>query len=154
MFFEFTRNLQAIRSTIKLLSRVGSQATRMLTYFIKDLGLISLFISSCKYYYSFVSFLKKCVLGAHVDIKLKRYWGITNMVKDKNERITITLTKKQVSWIRTQASKMDITPSRFIKWLLDKNIAKFINRLPERDLQELIRLAKVQWVDFDEDIDD
>lgn len=76
------------------------------------------------------------------------------MVKDKNERITITLTKKQVSWIRTQASKMDITPSRFIKWLLDKNIAKFINRLPERDLQELIRLAKVQWVDFDEDIDD
>lgn len=73
------------------------------------------------------------------------------MVKAKNERITITLTKNQISWIREQAKKMDITPSRFIKWLLDKNIAKFINRLPERDLQELIRLAKIRWVDFDDE---
>lgn len=75
------------------------------------------------------------------------------MVKEKNERITITLTKKQVAWIREQAKRMDITPSKFIKWLMDKNIGHLINRLPERDLDELIRIAKVKWIDLDDDID-
>lgn len=73
------------------------------------------------------------------------------MVKQSNERITITLTKKQVDWIREQAKAMDTTPSKFIKWLMDKNIAHLINRLPEEDIQELCRLAKVKWLNLDED---
>ena len=75
------------------------------------------------------------------------------MVKDTNERIIITLTKKQVSFIRTNAERLGITPSRFVKWLIDKNVARVINRLPEEDLQNLIKLAKVKWVDFDDDFD-
>lgn len=73
------------------------------------------------------------------------------MVKESNERITITLTKKQIAWIREQAKKMDTTPSRFIKWLMDKNIAHLINRLPEDTIDELCRLAKVKWLNLDED---
>lgn len=72
------------------------------------------------------------------------------MVKESNERITITLTKRQVEWIREQAKKMDTTPSRFIKWLMDKNIGHLINRLPEEDIEELIRLAKVKWISLDD----
>lgn len=73
------------------------------------------------------------------------------MIKDTNERITITLTRKQITWIRAQAERMGTTPSKFIKWLMDKNLAHLINRLPERDLKEIIRLAKVQWLDLDDD---
>lgn len=72
-------------------------------------------------------------------------------VKSTNERIWITLSKKQVEFIRENAKRLDMTPSRFVKWLLDKNIAHIINRLPERDIEELIKIARVKWVDFDED---
>lgn len=72
------------------------------------------------------------------------------MVKDSNERIILTLTKKQVSFIRENAKRLNITPSRFVKWLLDKNISHILNRLPEKELEEIIRIAKVRWVDFDE----
>lgn len=70
------------------------------------------------------------------------------MVKKNNERIIITLTKKQVAFIRQNAKRLDITPSRFVKWLIDKNVSHILNRLPEQDLEELIRIAKVNWVDF------
>lgn len=73
------------------------------------------------------------------------------MVKDGNERIIITLTKKQVAFIRTNAKRLKITPSRFVKWLIDKNLSHIINRLPERELQELIRIAKIRWIDFDDE---
>lgn len=73
------------------------------------------------------------------------------MIKESNERISITLTKKQINWIRTQANRLDMRPSTFIKWLIDKNIAKLIARLPEDDLEKLIKLAKVKWLDFPND---
>lgn len=72
-------------------------------------------------------------------------------VKKGNERIWITLTAKQVAFIRENAKRLDMTPSRFVKWLLDKNIGHLINRLPERDLETLIQIAKTKWVDFYED---
>lgn len=75
------------------------------------------------------------------------------MIKDTNERITITLTKKQVDWIRTQSKRLDMRPSSFVKWMLDKNIGNLINRLPERDIERLIKLAKVKWLDFDDEED-
>lgn len=73
------------------------------------------------------------------------------MVKESNERITITLTKRQVEWIREQAKKMDISPSKFIKWLMDKNIGHLLNRLPEETIDELCRIAKVKWLDLDDE---
>lgn len=69
-------------------------------------------------------------------------------VKDTNERIIITLTKKQVAFIRTNAKKLGITPSRFVKWLLDKNISHLLCRMGEDELNEVIRVAKIKWVDF------
>lgn len=74
------------------------------------------------------------------------------MVKDSNERITITLTKKQISWVREQAKRLDMRPSQFIKWLMDKNIANLINRLPNEDLEYLIKIAKTKWVGFNDEI--
>lgn len=73
------------------------------------------------------------------------------MVKDGNERIIITLTSKQVKWIRDSAERLKTTPSKFIKWLIDKNVGHLINRLPERDLEWLIKIAKTKWLDFDDD---
>lgn len=73
------------------------------------------------------------------------------MVKKGNKRITITLTEKQEQWIREQSKLHGTTPSKFIKWLMDKNIGHLISRLPEEDLKELIRIAKVKWLDLDDD---
>lgn len=75
-------------------------------------------------------------------------------IKKTNERIWITLTKRQVEFIRENAKKLDMTPSRFVKWLLDKNIGHIVNRLPERDLERLIKIAKVKWLDFDDEEED
>lgn len=69
-------------------------------------------------------------------------------VKDTNERIIITLTKKQVAFIRNNAKRLNITPSRFVKWLIDKNISHLINRMSDEELNEIIRIAKIKWLDF------
>lgn len=74
-------------------------------------------------------------------------------IKEDNERITITLTKRQVEWVREQSKRLKIRPSQFIKWLMDKNIANLINRLPQEDLETLIKLAKVKWVGFKDEFD-
>lgn len=79
-----------------------------------------------------------------------------------NERITITLTKKQIAWIRDQAEKKSITPSKFISWLLGLKIReievylKANNQSISRDLkntkftdeqlEEIIRRAKTPWI--------
>lgn len=70
------------------------------------------------------------------------------MVKKTNERIILTLTKKQVAFIRQNAKRLDITPSRFVKWLIDKNISRILNRIPEQELEEIIKIAQTKWVDF------
>lgn len=69
-------------------------------------------------------------------------------VKDTNERIIITLTKKQVAFIRNNAKRLNITPSRFVKWLIDKNISHLINRMSDEELNEIIRIARIKWLDF------
>ena len=73
------------------------------------------------------------------------------MVKNKNERLTITLTKTQVKWLKTTAKRLDITVSKLIKWLIDKNIAKFASYMPREQLEMLIEIAKTPWlVDFED----
>lgn len=74
-------------------------------------------------------------------------------VKKTNTRIQVTLSIKQAQWIRKNAKKLDMTPSRFIKFLMDKNIAKFMSVLPTEQLDELIRIAKTPWLDLDDDTD-
>ena len=74
-------------------------------------------------------------------------------VKKTNERLYVTFSKAQAKWIRENAKKLGMTTSRFIKFLIDKNIAKFMSMLPSDKLDELIRIAKTPWLDFDNEDD-
>lgn len=72
-------------------------------------------------------------------------------VKKGNTRIQVTFSEQQAKWIKTNAKKLGMTTSRFIKFLIDKNIGKFVSTLPPKQLDELIRIIKTPWLDFDDD---
>ena len=74
-------------------------------------------------------------------------------VKKGNVRLSVTFSEQQAKWVQNNAKKLGMTTSRFIKFLMDKNIAKFMNMLPSEKLDELIRIAKTPWLDFDSDYD-
>lgn len=70
------------------------------------------------------------------------------MVKNDNTRVIITLSKKQAKWLKDGAKKLHISVSKFVKWLIDKNIARIINDyLSEEDYKTLVKVAKMPWVD-------
>lgn len=73
------------------------------------------------------------------------------MVKEGNERIYLTFSKKQAKWLRETSKKLGMTTSNFVKWLIDKNIGHLINRLPNEDLEYLIKICKTKWLDFPTD---
>lgn len=74
------------------------------------------------------------------------------MIRPENERLTITLTKKQVKWLNDNAKKLGITTSKFIKFLIDKNLASAARRLmTEEQLEMLIKIAKTPWIKFDDE---
>lgn len=75
------------------------------------------------------------------------------MIAKTSERVQLTLSKKQAKWLKDNAKRLNITVSDFVKWLLDKNIGHLINRLPREDLEYLIKVAKFNWLDFEEDND-
>ena len=73
------------------------------------------------------------------------------MIKDNNVRITITLSKKQANWLEKTAKSRGISKSKLIKgfvsvksremaeWLI---LSKYSN-----NLEELIKIAKYEWID-------
>ena len=71
-------------------------------------------------------------------------------VKSTNERVYVTFSKEQAKWIRTNAKKLGMTTSHFIKFLIDKNIAKFVNVLTPSEQENLIRIIRTPWLDFDD----
>ena len=74
------------------------------------------------------------------------------MIKSENERLTITLSKKQVKWLNENAKKLGITTSKFVKFLIDKNVASLARRMmDEEQLDMLIRIVKTPWIKFDEE---
>ena len=73
------------------------------------------------------------------------------MIGKDSERLQITLSKRQANWLKTQSKKLNMTTSKFVKWLIDKNLGHLINRLPNEDLEYLIKIAKTKWIDFDDD---
>lgn len=75
------------------------------------------------------------------------------MVKKGNIRVSVTFSEAQAKWIRDNAKKLGMSTSRFIKFLIDKNMAKFLQMLPSDKLDELIRIAKTPWLDFDTEDD-
>lgn len=73
------------------------------------------------------------------------------MISKDSRRLTLTFSKAQANWLENTAKKLNMTTSHFVKWLIDKNLGHLINRLPNEDLEYLIKLAKVKWLDFSED---
>ena len=74
------------------------------------------------------------------------------MIKEENERLTITLSKKQVKWLNDNAKKLGITTSKFVKFLIDKNIASLARRIMnEEQLEMLIKIVKTPWIKFDDE---
>lgn len=62
----------------------------------------------------------------------------------------ITLSKAQDKWLSTTAKKLKMSYSKFIKFLIDKNISHLISKLPREDLDKLIKIAKTPWLNFNE----
>lgn len=73
------------------------------------------------------------------------------MISKDSERLQLTFSKKQAKWLKDQAKRLNMTTSKFVKWLIDKNIGHLVNRLPQEDLDYLIKIAKVDWLDFKDD---
>jgi len=72
------------------------------------------------------------------------------MVKKRNARITITLTKKQVEWITKSSKRLDMSKSDFVKFIIQTNSARAIQLLQrEYDLtdDDIIEIIKTPWVD-------
>lgn len=72
------------------------------------------------------------------------------MIKDTNTRRMITLSKAQDKWLSTTAKKLKMSYSKFIKFLIDKNISHLISKLPREELDKLIKIAKTPWLNFKE----
>lgn len=70
------------------------------------------------------------------------------MIKNTNIRRMITLSKKQDKWLSTNAKKLNMSYSNFIKFLIDKNISHLISKLPKKELDEIIKIAKTPWLNF------
>lgn len=72
------------------------------------------------------------------------------MVKNTNKRIMITFSKSQAHWLENTSKKLKMTISKFVKFLIDKNISHLISKLPKEELDQLIKIAKTPWLDFNE----
>lgn len=69
------------------------------------------------------------------------------MIKKGNERLTITLTQKQVKWLRKNAKRLNMPVSKFIKWMLDKNLAIIMRQnYDNQELKEIQRIASTPWI--------
>lgn len=75
------------------------------------------------------------------------------MIGKDSKRLYLTFSKRQADWLIDNAKRLNMTTSKFVKWLIDKNIGHLINQLTDKELKELIRIAKTKWLDFDDDDD-
>ena len=73
------------------------------------------------------------------------------MIKKENTRVIITLSKKQADWLKKTAKKTNMSVSKLIKWLMDKNIAKLASWLTEEEFKTLRKIAQTPWIRFDEE---
>lgn len=73
------------------------------------------------------------------------------MIKETNERVMITLPKKQIAWLRQFCTKKHITTSTFIKYLLVKKtneLAELIGIYEEpENLNEILKIVQTKWLD-------
>lgn len=70
-------------------------------------------------------------------------------VKKTNSRVTITLTKKQLIWIKKQAKAKSLSVSQFVSWLLvaKANEIKDYLDLNINSFDELKTIVQAKWLD-------
>lgn len=76
------------------------------------------------------------------------------MINQNNERIMITLSKKQIEFLDKIAKNLGISKSKVVSFLIDKNIMHFVRACNEEERefikelteQEKIRIAKLNWL--------
>ena len=61
------------------------------------------------------------------------------------------MTKKQAEWLKQSAKDMDISVSKLIKWLMDKNIARIQEFMSEEDWKRLQKIVKTPWIKLEDD---
>lgn len=74
-------------------------------------------------------------------------------VKKGNTRIIITVSEKQADWLRKTASKTNMSVSKLIKWLMDKNIARLASWMTDEEFKTLRKIAKTPWIKLDNEDD-
>lgn len=72
------------------------------------------------------------------------------MIKKDNQRLQITFSKKQVQWLEKASKKTKMSISKLIRWLISNNISKLVSYIPEKDMKELIKIAKTPWIEDEE----
>lgn len=75
------------------------------------------------------------------------------MVRETNERLTITLTKKQIEWLKRTAKKLKISVSELVSFLINKNVSLMIrNFTTDEELDRLYKIAKTPlWINLDDE---
>lgn len=71
-------------------------------------------------------------------------------IKKDNTRLQITFSKKQVEWLQKTSKKTGMQISKLIRWLISNNISKLVSYIPEKEMKELIKIAKTPWIEDEE----
>lgn len=73
------------------------------------------------------------------------------MIKKSNTRVIITLSKKQLEWIDETRKQLEMTRSKLIKWLMNKNLSHIISALPSQQIEYIYKIAKTNWVNLEDE---
>lgn len=73
------------------------------------------------------------------------------MIKESNERVQITLSKEQANWLKKFCKCHEITPSKYIRWLLSKKAEEMLLLLKvNKDYiiteEELKAIIQTKWL--------
>lgn len=73
------------------------------------------------------------------------------MIKESNERLQITMSKKQRKWLLEFCKNHDITPSKYICWMLSKKAEEMllllkINEDNFETREDLMQIIKTNWI--------
>lgn len=67
-------------------------------------------------------------------------------VKKGKTRIIFTLPIRQAEWLKNCADEMEISISKLIRWLIEKNIKNIQQWSTQEELETLIKIAKTKWI--------
>lgn len=75
-------------------------------------------------------------------------------VGKKKTRIIFTLPRSQAEWLEHVANKLEISKSKLIRWLIEKNVNNLKQWEGEHEYDALVKIIKTPWIKTFEDVDD